>query len=172
MESIKFYDFNSISWNMEDIENLDWKFIDTFGINTAFDSYTHERYRNVIGNDAYFLPNPMPSFVNEIFELSFLKKYTIKASGFHRFLPGMILPLHVDTFNAFSETYNIDDKSKITRYIFFLEDSKPGHMIQIDNKVFNNWQEGDFVNWTGNIPHAAYNLGTENRYTLQITCYE
>ena len=114
----------------------------------------------------------MPKFVNKILQLSFLKKYKIKSPGFHRFRPGMILPLHMDSYNAFSRMYDINDKEKINRYIFFLENSKLGHMIQVNDKIYNKWNAGDFLKWNGSTPHAAFNLGIENRYTLQITCYE
>ena len=59
---------------------------------------------------------------------------------------------------------------KITRYVVFLEDYKTGHFIQISDNVYTRYRAGDFVKWSGYTAHAAYNLGTEDRYTLQITC--
>ena len=53
-----------------------------------------------------------------------------------------------------------------------MQDYIPGHYIQIENEVITHYNKGCFVKWKGETLHAAFNLGTENRYTLQLTCYE
>ena len=78
MDCIKHYDFNKIDWSLDEIEKLDFKFVPTYKINPSFDSYHHSRYEGVLGNDVYFLPNSMPSFVDEILSLSIFDKYEIK----------------------------------------------------------------------------------------------
>ena len=59
MEEIK------VNWNYE-YKELDYDFISTYQVNPSFSSYTHEQYKSFIGNDAYFLPKPMPSFIETI----------------------------------------------------------------------------------------------------------
>ena len=172
MDCIKHYDFNKIDWSLDEIEKLDFKFIPTYKINPSFDSYHHSRYEGVIGNDVYFLPNPMPSFVDEILSLSIFDKYQIKTPGFHRLQPGMILPLHKDPYQSFKKRHVIFDTDNIHRYIIFMQDHLPGHYIQVENEMYMHYTKGCYVKWKGNTSHAAFNLGTENRYTLQITCYE
>lgn len=88
----------------------------------------------------------------------------------HRMQPGKYLPLHSDLYGAYKKFNNIANQS-IQRVIVFLEDHKPGHMLDIDGKVHNSWRAGDWVSWLDDTVHAAYNLGVENRYTLQITGY-
>ena len=159
-------------WNKKHYENLDWTFIKTFGVNPSFDQYNNERYEHVIGNDAYFLPNKMPEFVDKILTNDLFKNYKIKTPGFHRLRPGMILPLHKDPYTMFRKIYNIDLPDNIVRYIIFLEQSKKGHMLQIEDEVITNYDSGDCFFWKGETEHAAFNLGTEDRFTLQITCHE
>ena len=43
MDDIKFYDFNKIDWSIDEIENLDFRFVPTYQINPSFDHYHHER---------------------------------------------------------------------------------------------------------------------------------
>jgi hypothetical protein len=50
-----------------------------------------------------------------------------------------------------------------------LEDWKPGHYLEIDGVGVVNWVAGDYFMWESNVPHAAANIGIEDRYTLQIT---
>ena len=172
MDDIKFYNFNKIDWSIDEVENLDYHFVPTYQINPSFDHYHHERYKHTIGNDAYFLPNVMPSFVDEIMKLEPFKRYKVITPGFHRLQPGMILPLHKDPYTKFKKIYNLDSSESITRIIIFMQDYIPGHYIQIENEVITHYNKGCFVKWKGETLHAAFNLGTENRYTLQLTCYE
>ena len=170
--SIKFYneDIPPISWDMEEIRGLDFQFRETYKINSAFDDYHHDRYKDIICNETYMMPKRMPKFVNEILKLSIFEKYKIAMAGLHKMKPGMILPEHSDPYIAFAQRNEIENIEKITRYVIFLEDYKTGHFIQISDNVYTRYRAGDFVKWSGYTSHAAYNLGTEDRYTLQITC--
>ena len=163
MEEIK------VNLNYE-YKELDYDFISTYQVNPSFSSYTHEQYKSFIGNDAYFLPKPMPSFIETILNNDPFDYYEIKSPGFHRIRPGMGLPLHVDEYKKFRELHNIKNVDDVRRYIIFLESSKPGHIAQIGDKIYNDWKAGNYISWEGPTEHAALNLGTSNRYTLQITC--
>jgi hypothetical protein len=80
-----------------------------------------------------------------------------------------IMPPHVDHFDYYMSSNNIDDKDQVCRIIVMLEDWKPGHYLEINGRAFTNWVAGDWFQWTGNCPHAAGNIGIQPRYTLQIT---
>tara|TARA_B100001093_G_C26788877_1_gene998038 strand:- start:1277 stop:1765 length:489 start_codon:yes stop_codon:yes gene_type:complete len=155
-----------VTWKTEDFINLEY--ISKGGYSSdVFALYSQEIYKKIINNDVYHLPNPMPAFVDTV-----LKNfdYRIKAPAFNRMSPGNVLPLHKDKYKIFMNQNNIKDINSVYRFIIFLEDSKPGHFMQIGNKIFSQWQSGDYVKWQGQTLHAAYNLGSEDRYTLQVTC--
>ena len=161
-----------ITWKDEDYKNLNYEFKPTY-LKEGFEKYSDKTYEHSIGNHIYFLPNPMPEIVKETLDNNYFNKYSIKSAGLHLIKPGMFLPLHKDLYKGFKKAYNIDDFdiTKVHRYIIFLEDSKSGHLLQIKNEVVAKWYAGGYLKWTGSELHAAYNLGTENRYTLQVTCY-
>ncbi len=89
--------------------------------------------------------------------------------AFHRLTPGNYLPTHTDKYGFYRKKHNIDDINKVHRYIIFLDHCKDGHLLIVDNQVYNHWRAGDIVGWVGETPHSAINLGIEDRYTLQIT---
>lgn len=85
-------------------------------------------------------------------------------------MPGTIMPEHTDTYLKYKQINNIDLTSKnVSRCIVFLEDWKSGHYFEVDNTPVTNWKRGDYVLWRDDTPHIAANIGSENRYTLQIT---
>lgn len=88
---------------------------------------------------------------------------------FSKFKPGQYFPMHQDRYGFFSKKYGINDPNQVWRYILFLEDSKPGHILQVGEDIYYQWKAGDCVKWQGTTPHLAANLGIEDRYTLQIT---
>ena len=87
----------------------------------------------------------------------------------HLLTPGNYLPLHKDAYGFYTNKYGITDIDKIYRYIMFLEDSQPGHLLTIGNTVYSEWKAGDVKSFTGATSHSATNLGMTPRYTLQIT---
>tara|TARA_Y100000114_G_scaffold157225_1_gene188169 strand:+ start:2826 stop:3326 length:501 start_codon:yes stop_codon:yes gene_type:complete len=155
-----------VCWQEDDYKNL--AYVSKGGyLHPNLLDYTNEPYKTIINNDVYTLPNPMPKFIDTILEHF---DFDIKAPAFNRTPPGNVLPLHSDTYEVYSKVYNVKDLDSITRYIIFLEDSQPGHLMQIENEVWSTWSAGDYVSWQGTTKHAAYNIGSKQRYTLQITC--
>ena len=170
MNSILHFYQKNISWNIEEIKKLNFKFIETYQKNPSYTEYFHKRYENVIGNDAYYLPNVMPDFVEDVLNLPIFEEYSMKLPGIHRMQPGMALPVHSDPFGNVSKLYDIKNIEEIDRYIIHLEDSKDGHYTQVGDEIWCNYKLGDYVWWKGSAKHAAFNMGIEDRYTLQITC--
>ena len=119
-------------------------------------NFTGQMYdnRNVI-------PNWTEKF-NNIFRLnnmtfSFYKMQTLD-----------IMPEHTDAFRRYREI-NECEYEDVRRVLIMLEDWKPGHYLEIDGKGIVNWRAGDYYIWRGDVPHAASNIGIEDRFTLQIT---
>jgi hypothetical protein len=84
--------------------------------------------------------------------------------------PGTILPIHKDTYSKYREVFNLDfEFDMIYRCIVFLENWSSGHYLEIDNNPIIKWKKGDYVMWKNDSPHIAANIGSTNRYTLQIT---
>jgi hypothetical protein len=79
-----------------------------------------------------------------------------------------IMPVHSDHFNTYCRLHNTTP-DKVQRVILMLEDWKPGHYFELDGIGYVNWKAGDWFKWTGDVPHAASNIGIEPRYTLQVT---
>ena len=167
MKSIK--DFN-IKWDIEEISNLKWEFIEGYGVNEAFLKYSDINYKNNLHNYKYFYPNPMPKFTDEILKLPMFDKWDNILIGFTLLTPGQVLPLHYDTYTRTKKVFHLNESHSITRFVIFLEDSKDGHMFEIEDTIIKKWKRYDYVSWTDKTLHGAYNLGTENRYTLQVTC--
>lgn len=83
--------------------------------------------------------------------------------------PGTIMPEHQDFYKKYRSLYNLSDSKNICRVIVFLEDWKSGHYFEIDKTPIVNWKAGDYISWKNSTIHMAANVGSENRYTLQIT---
>lgn len=109
--------------------------------------------------------NPMPKWVKNLEHLfgMYNQTYTI-----YRMNTLEIMPVHSDHFNTYCRL-NDTTSNKVQRVILMLEDWKPGHYFELDGIGHVNWKAGDWFKWTGDVPHAASNIGTEPRYTLQIT---
>lgn len=89
--------------------------------------------------------------------------------NFYRQLTLNLFPLHSDSYISYRKMWNIDNAYSIWRCIVFLEDWKSGHYFEIDGKPFVDWKQGDYCVWNFDVPHFAANIGTEPRYTMQIT---
>lgn len=89
---------------------------------------------------------------------------------FFRMEAGDIMPAHSDQFHRYVERFALQGREHaICRTVLFLEDWKSGHYLEVDGTPIVSWKAGDLVTWQGSVPHMAANLGTEPRYTLQIT---
>jgi hypothetical protein len=85
------------------------------------------------------------------------------------FKPGEVGPLHTDVYPYYTDLYQCED-AELFRVIVFLEDWKNGHYFELENNGITNYVAGDWIGWNLlNTPHLVANLGTENRYTLQLT---
>lgn len=87
----------------------------------------------------------------------------------YRMRPGDVIPEHSDTYQRFCEIHHIQDINLVQRYVVFLEDWASGHYFEIDRQPLTQWVAGSWVGWRGGIRHLAANMGSSDRYTLQLT---
>lgn len=153
------------TWNKEDLKNL--LFVDETHrdkeLNNTYVTAGHNLQNMAIG----ILQENMifPDWAIKVKQNFNFKNIT---TTIHRLRPGNYLPIHFDLYQNYKKIFNVSTEN-IYRIIVFLEDWQPGHMLDINNKIYNNWSAGDYVGWINDTPHAAYNFGLNDRYTLQIT---
>jgi hypothetical protein len=80
--------------------------------------------------------------------------------------PGQTIPYHVDKHYMLKKQFG---EGESFRYLIFLEDWKSGHYFEGLGVPTVQWRAGDTVEWTYDTEHMAANMGTEPRYTLQVT---
>ena len=109
--------------------------------------------------------NPMPEWVKG-FENQF--GLTNQTYNFYKMSTLEIMPEHRDHYSTYIRLFEADP-SKVYRVLVMMEDWRPGHYLEVAGKGFVNWRAGDYFMWENFCPHAAANIGVEDRYTLQIT---
>ena len=91
-------------------------------------------------------------------------------TSYYRMEPGTSLPTHVDTYKRYIELFDLKGREDtIRRAVVFLEPRKSGHFAECEGQGYADWVAGFTLVWSWNAPHAAYNMGLEPRYTLQVT---
>jgi len=147
-----FKQFNFVRQPIMDSEIDEWR-------NLGYDqvkSFSGSMYDN---------SNPMPEWVTGLESIFGMYNQTYT---FYRMDTLEIMPVHRDHYNTYCRIHNTTT-DKVERVILMLEDWKPGHYFELDGIGHVNWKAGDWFKWRGDTPHAASNIGTEPRYTLQIT---
>lgn len=137
--------------------------------------YEVKQYKNWI--DAGHLPDILAFNVHRFREglpdwctylTSLFKDYDCLNFAMHQCKPGHYMPSHYDHYTYYVKTYNCNIND-IVRIIVFLEDWQDGHLLFVENRFYSNWKAGDAVSWQGQTLHGLANLGTVDRYTLQVT---
>jgi hypothetical protein len=109
--------------------------------------------------------NPMPKWIERFNSIFDLKNMTY---NFYKMSQLEIMPEHVDHFQTYMKLFDAKYEN-VVRILVMLDDWKPGHYLEIDGVGVVNWVAGDYFMWDSDVPHAAANIGIEDRYTLQIT---
>tara|TARA_B100000900_G_scaffold390695_1_gene384639 strand:+ start:700 stop:1179 length:480 start_codon:yes stop_codon:yes gene_type:complete len=86
----------------------------------------------------------------------------------NKLTPGQILPYHTDRYNTYKARNGITEQDEIIRIIVFLHEQKAGHQLWIEDKVCVG-PAGSYFGWGKGVEHMAANLGSEDRYILQVT---
>jgi len=121
--------------------------------------------------EMYDMRNPLPKW----FDISVYEKilgWKELSWSFYKMTPGTILPDHVDTFKRFKKLHPDYDPKTIKRAVILLEDYAVGHVLTVDDIQMPLWDAGEFVWFEYNVPHLAANVGTKDRYTLQLTGFD
>lgn len=110
--------------------------------------------------------NPMPDWVKNFDGL--FAHLENKTYNFYKMQTLEIMPPHSDHYQTYIKLFNANPEN-VYRIVLFLEDWKPGHYFEVAGTAVTNWVAGDWYMWQGDTPHAASNIGIQDRYTLQIT---
>lgn len=90
---------------------------------------------------------------------------------FDRAYSGYCVPPHQDHYEFYRRRFQ-HDRAQIRRRLVFLEPWQSGHYFQVNDSVFVQWRQGDWVEFGPSDIHLGGNLGPTTRYTLQITGVE
>lgn len=82
--------------------------------------------------------------------------------------PGMVNPLHRDTFYRINKLFPDDPRLKVRANIQLL-DWKTGHFLQFNDTVVTHWKANTGHMWDSSVFHLAANAGLEDRFSLQIS---
>jgi hypothetical protein len=123
--------------------------------------YYHESF----SGGMYDSRNPMPDWTNTV-----AQQLGLDNAGFvfYKMTTLDIMPQHVDHFNTYCRIFEVDRKD-VYRALLFLEDWQPGQYLEIKKKALTSWKAGDYVMWQADVEHASANIGTSERFALQIT---
>ena len=154
-------------WWDNTYKKLDYQYYSTKFSAEDFSLWETQGYdRFHINGGLYDMRNVMPAFTNGFFDLH---NWNDVGISYYCMKPFDFLPMHQDHYITYIKKFKIDNPLKIWRSVIFLENWKSGHYLEIDGLAIMNWKAGDWVAWNYNVPHAAGNVGIENRYTVQIT---
>jgi hypothetical protein len=156
MNIIKMFDYTSKQYESYDTNSI--RFVDDIN----FDRYPKIGFS--MCHDVWINYPDQFEFINTHFRWLKNKHPTI-----HKISPGEIVPLHTDRYKYYNQKYDIVDDNDIFRLVIFMEDWKSGHYLEVENNGFTNWKAGDWVGWDMTASHLAANIGSTDRYTLQIT---
>ena len=152
-------------WNADQYRQL--PFVKQAPIQSEVDEWTRHGYDHVksFTGMMYNNRNTMDEWVHRIGRNFTLSNQTY---SIYKMQTLDIMPVHIDHFNTYMNIFGVEYKD-IRRVLVMLEDWKPGHYLEIDGVACTDWTAGDWFSWDSDVPHAASNIGIEDRYTLQIT---
>jgi hypothetical protein len=150
-------------WN-DEFKTFDYQYLPHKDQNMV-DTWIKQGYKNLHLNGA--IHNLNDSSYAQLFFKVF--SWVNPGAALFRMSTGDITPTHQDHYITYKKVFNITNPDVIQRVIVFMEDWKSGHYFEIDGKPVVKWERGDYVLWNYNVPHMAFNMGIEPRYTMQIT---
>lgn len=127
-------------------------------------------YAEKFTGDMCDMRSPQPMWNERIIKI--FERYGWKDIGtsYYRMGPGTILPMHSDLYVKYVDLFDLKGREEtIKRAVVFLENWQSGHYLEICDDVITKWEAGTVIEWTYDAPHMAANIGSTDRYTLQIT---
>lgn len=128
------------------------------------DRWDHSALYNP-SNTKHFTTNTIYTPALSHAELNF-EKYSMSIM---KQMPGQMFPPHYDEYQIFRDNNpgtNIDD---VVRHFIFLEDWHHGHYFELDHEPITKWRAGDLMFMNSKTHHCSSNVGSQPKYTLQIT---
>ena len=127
-------------------------------------------FSNKFVGDMCDMRSPQPSWNQQFVDFYQGLGWKNIGTSYYRMMPGTIQPTHSDLYARYIKLFDLQGREHtIHRAIVFLEDWKSGHYGEHAGVPFVEWSAGDVVEWTYDTEHMAANIGTEPRYTLQVT---
>jgi len=158
-----------ITWDIRDFPALAWSrkpFNDASQLERWQSiGFTHANYNGLLIDASR--PTDLPDWARLLAEIEF--DYENIAVSLFCMMPGDIIPQHSDTYSRYRKVFGISDPNLIWRSLVMLDDWKSGHYLEIDGIPETRWTAGNTFTWNNDALHIAANIGTEPRYTLQVT---
>jgi hypothetical protein len=156
-------------WTPESFKSLDY-IQEPFNDPKSVALWLSQGYTNKITGDMCDMRSTQPTWNDRMIKM--FNRYGWKDVGtsYYRMTTGTVMPTHSDLYLKYVTIHNLQgQEQRIRRAIVFLEDWRPGHYSEVNGEGIVNWSAGDVIEWAYDLPHAAANIGLEDRYTLQIT---
>lgn len=154
-------------WDMDEIRQLPY-FSEPFNDINTVNSWTRLYGREFSVGEQSDFRMPPPSCQATLEKFFHAMALTNFGFSWYRMRPGDIIPRHVDTYINYCRHWQVR-ADQVVRILVLLEDWQPGYLLEVENQCVANYTAGTFVYWTNGTPHMAGNLGSCNRYSLQIT---
>ena len=141
-----------------------------FNDHAQLTTWREQGYADKFTGDMCDMRSPQPVWNERFLDIFRGQGWKDIGTSYYRMNTGTVLPTHSDLYKKYIDLFDLHGKEHtIRRAIVFLEDWKPGHYAEYQDLAYVNWRAGAVVEWTYDTPHMAANLGSEPRYTLQIT---
>lgn len=152
----------------------EFKFLDyireEFNDQVSLKKWKQLGYSDKFTGDMCDMRSRQPSWNHKFIEFFSARGWKDIGTSYYRMTAGTILPTHQDLYSRYIDIFNLQGQEQsIRRAVIFLEDWKPGHYGEYVDSPYVNWRAGDTVEWIYDTPHMAANMGTVDRYTLQVT---
>ena len=157
-----------VFWDNEfkQLEYINEEFNDLDSVN----AWLRLGYSNRFTGEMCDMRSQQPSWNNKFVKIYQDMGWRDIGTSYYRMKTGTVLPTHSDLYVKYVKIHNLQGQEhRIRRAIVFLEDWSPGHYSELAGQGIVNWRAGTVIEWSYALPHAAANIGIEDRYTLQIT---
>ena len=132
--------------------------------------WSKQGYSDKITGELCDMRRRLPACANKFVEIYTAQGWKDIGLAFYRMSTGTVMPVHQDTYKRYIKLFDLKGQEQsIQRALVFPEAWKSGHYLEVNGQAFVNWKAGDTIEWTYDTPHAAANIGLEDRYSLQIT---
>jgi hypothetical protein len=92
------------------------------------------------------------------------KKLSCWISSVH---PGHVAPWHWDTQDDEEAFTKIEES--VVRFHVHMEDTKPGHILIVEDEIYYNAKQGDVYQWPERVSwHAGSNCGVERKFIFNF----